>query len=350
MSARAAGDSQPGPPPDVSRKAPLQAPDAAERGGGRIPAGRLLNLAGDNVALTICLAFAVLATLFVPNFAAADNAGVILKQSAIPAIAVIGMTMVLMAGGIDLSLGYVVGLASISSGILAKVWLWPAPGVLAAILVLGLLLGLFNGLIIQFMRVPAFIATLGTGYVLYGVAQIVSQGSIINRLPKDFLAIGRTPMLGLPSAVFLALGVAALFHLLISRTIFGRQLQAFGLNPRAAALSGVPGAWINVSVYALCGALAALAGLLFSVRVNAAQPDMGGGAFTFEVVTAAVVGGASLFGGEGSVVNSILGVLCIKIIENCINLMGISYHLYLAVQGGIILVAIIFGNLTSRRS
>ena len=190
----------------------------------------------------------------------------------------------------------------------------------------------------------------GPATCFYGVAQIVSQGSNIDRLPKSFLAIGRTPMFGLPSAVFLALGVAAVFHMLISRTIFGRQLKAFGLGARAAALSGVPCARINVTVYALCSTLAALSGLLFTIRVNAAQPNMGGGAFTFEVVTGAIVGGASLFGGVGSVVNSILGVLSIKIIENCINLMGVSYHLYLAVQGVIILVAIVFGNLSNRRT
>jgi ribose/xylose/arabinose/galactoside ABC-type transport system permease subunit len=317
---------------------------------GRITYGGFLDLVGRNVAPTIFLALVVLASLFVKNFADVDNAAVILKQSAIPAIAVIGMTMVLMTGGIDLSLGYVVGLASIASGILANTWAWPAPAVLAAVLVLGLGLGLCNGLITQFMRVPAFIATLGTGYVFYGIAQIVSQGSNINRLPKDFLAIGRTPMLGLPSAVFLALGVAIVFHVLISRTIFGRQLEAFGLGARAAALSGVPNARINVTVYAICATLAALSGLLFTIRVNAAQPNMGGGAFTFEVVTGAIVGGASLFGGVGSVVNSILGVLSIKIIENCINLMGVNYNLYLAVQGVIILVAIVFGNLSNRRA
>ena len=350
MSARATEDLQAGPAP--GERGELTSPGS---GGGREGAGpdrfrRLLNLVGRNVALSIFLALVILASLFVKNFAALDNAAVILKQSAIPAIAVIGMTMVLMTGGIDLSLGYVVGLASIVSGIMANTWLWPAPAVLAAILALGLAVGLCNGLITQFMRVPAFIATLGAGYVLYGVAQIVSQGSIINRLPKDFLAIGRTPMFGLPSAVFLALGVAVVFHVLISRTIFGRQLKAFGFGARAAVLSGVPGARINVSVYALCATLAALSGLLFTIRVNAAQPNMGGGAFTFEVVTAAIVGGTSLFGGVGSVVNSILGVLSIKIIENCINLLGVSYHLYLAVQGAIILVAIVLGNLTNRRA
>jgi ribose transport system permease protein len=336
--------------PGEREEPPAEASTAALKRLARITYGGFLDLVGRNVAPTIFLALVVLASLFVKNFADVDNAAVILKQSAIPAIAVIGMTMVLMTGGIDLSLGYVVGLASIVSGILANTWAWPAPAVLAAVLVLGLGLGLCNGLITQFMRVPAFIATLGTGYVFYGVAQIVSQGSNINRLPKDFLAIGRTPMLGLPSAVFLALGVAVVFHVLISRTIFGRQLEAFGLGARAAALSGVPNARINVTVYALCATLAALSGLLFTIRVNAAQPNMGGGAFTFEVVTGAIVGGASLFGGVGSAVNSILGVLSIKIIENCINLMGVNYNLYLAVQGMIILLAIVFGNLSNRRA
>jgi ribose/xylose/arabinose/galactoside ABC-type transport system permease subunit len=336
--------------PSERKEPPVEASATARKRPARITHGGFLDLVGRNVAPTIFLAVVVLASLFVKNFADVDNAAVILKQSAIPAIAVIGMTMVLMTGGIDLSLGYVVGLASIASGILANTWAWPAPAVLAAVLVLGLGLGLCNGLITQFMRVPAFIATLGTGYVFYGVAQIVSQGSNIDRLPKDFLAIGRTPMLGLPSAVFLALCAAVVFHVLISRTIFGRQLEAFGLGAKAAALSGVPNARINVTVYALCAALAALSGLLFTIRVNAAQPNMGGGAFTFEVVTGAIVGGASLFGGVGSVVNSILGVLSIKIIENCINLMGVNYNLYLAVQGVIILVAIVFGNLSNRRA
>jgi ribose/xylose/arabinose/galactoside ABC-type transport system permease subunit len=336
--------------PGEREESPTEAATAALKRPTRITYGGFLDLVGRNVAPTIFLALVIIASLFVKNFADVDNAAVILKQSAIPAIAVIGMTMVLMTGGIDLSLGYVVGLASIASGILANTWAWPAPAVLIAVLALGLGLGLCNGLITQFMRVPAFIATLGTGYVFYGIAQIVSQGSNINRLPKDFLAIGRTPMLGLPSAVFLALGVAVVFHVLISRTIFGRQLEAFGLGAKAAALSGVPNARINVTVYALCAALAALSGLLFTIRVNAAQPNMGGGAFTFEVVTGAIVGGASLFGGVGSVVNSILGVLSIKIIENCINLMGVNYNLYLAVQGVIILVAIVFGNLSNRRT
>ena len=260
------------------------------------------------------------------------------------------MTMVLMTGGIDLSLGYVVRLASIASGILANTWAWPAPAVLAAVLILGLGLGLCNGLITQFMRVPKFIATLGTGYVFYGVAQIVSQGSNINRLPKDFLAIGRTPMLGLPSAVFLALGVAVVFHVLISRTIFGRQLEAFGLGAAGGRIERR--AQRPDQRHRLRPLRHAGGAFRPSVHHPGERCSAQHGRRTIHLRSGdrAIVGGASLFGGVGSVVNSILGVLSIKIIENCINLMGVNYNLYLAVQGVIILVAIVFGNLSNRRA
>jgi ribose/xylose/arabinose/galactoside ABC-type transport system permease subunit len=295
--------------------------------------------------------FAVLATgacLFVESFASLSNFAVIVKQSAIPAIACAGMTVVLMTGGIDLSLGYVVGLASIVCGLLVKVMGWPVPLAVAATLATGAALGLVNGLVTQVMRVPPFITTLGTGYAIYGLAQIVSQGAIVNRLPPGFLAIGRTSILGLPSSVYLALLVSAALYLLINRATFGRRLRAFGHNPRAAALSGVSTGRINVLVYVICGTLAALSGMLLTIRVNAAQPNMGGGVFTFEVVTAAIVGGTSLFGGVGSVSGSLFGVLSIKIMENCINLLGVSHHLYLAVQGAVILLAIVLENLKNR--
>jgi ribose/xylose/arabinose/galactoside ABC-type transport system permease subunit len=304
----------------------------------------LRSFARQNGSFIIFAVLAIIASAAVPNFASPDNFVVIIKQSAIPVIACIGMTLVLMTGGIDLSMGYVVGFASITSGILAKTFNLPVPIVLAATLAIGALFGLANGCIIRFMRVPPFIATLGTGYIIYGLAQIVSAGSIVNRLPKAFLAVGRTDILGLPSAVYIAGGIAIVFYFVINRSVFGRRLRAFGFNPSAAALSGVPTGRINVSVYVISGILAALAGALFTIRVNAGQPNMGGGVFTFEAVTAAIVGGTSLFGGVGSIIGSLFGVFAIKIIENCINLLGVSYHLYLAVQGAIILIAIVFEN------
>ena len=310
----------------------------------------LLDSIGKNISFVIFVTLSLFAVIFVDNFAASDNIANILKQSAIPVIACIGMTIVLMTGGIDLSLGYIVGLSSIVSGILVKLLHLPIPAVLVLIILLGAGIGLANGLIIQYLKVPPFIATLGSGYIIYGVAQIVSQGSIINQLPKEFLAIGRTNILGLPSAVFIALGIVIVFQLIIGKGVFGRQLRAFGFNPKTAFLSGIPVAKINITAYLLNGTLAALAGMLFTIRVTSAQPNMGGGIFTFEVITAAIVGGTSLFGGVGSVVGSLFGVLSIKIIENCINLLGVSFHLYLAVQGVIILLAIILGIWANRRN
>jgi ribose/xylose/arabinose/galactoside ABC-type transport system permease subunit len=314
----------------------------------RVAVPALARFVRTNGSFVIFAVLALSACLFVENFASLDNFALIVKQAAIPAIACIGMTVVLMTGGIDLSLGYVVGLASIISGLLVKSVGLPVPVAMLATLATGAGLGLVNGLITQVMRVPAFITTLGTGYAIYGLAQIVSQGSIVNRLPPAFLAIGRTNILGLPSSVYLALAVALVFYLAINRSTFGRRLRAFGHSPRAAELSGVPTGRINVLVYVICSTLAALSGALFTIRVNAAQPNMGGGVFTFEVVTAAIVGGTSLFGGVGSVTGSLFGVLSIKILENCINLLGVSYHLYLAVQGAVILVAIVLENLKNR--
>jgi ribose/xylose/arabinose/galactoside ABC-type transport system permease subunit len=297
----------------------------------------------------IILAFLLLVGIaFVHNFASIDNAVTIVRQSAIPAIAVLGMTMVLMTGGIDLSVGFVVGLASTATGFMGKVWGFPVGLTVAATVLLGSLVGLVNGAIIQYMKVPSFITTLGTGYILYGVSQLISAGNVITRLPLSLLAVGRTDLLGLPTSVYIALGVTALGWFLVHKSIFGRALTALGFNPRAAFLSGLPTASVNVLTYVLCSSLAALAGLLLTIRVNAAQPNMGGGAFTFEIVTAAIVGGTSLFGGIGSVIGSLFGVLIIKVIENCINLMNISYHLYLAIEGGIILTVIVMDKIRNR--
>jgi ribose/xylose/arabinose/galactoside ABC-type transport system permease subunit len=323
-------------------------PVPARRPAWRAALPALARFARTNGSFVIFAVLALVASVSVDNFFSLDNFALIVKQAAIPAVACIGMTVVLMTGGIDLSLGYVVGLASIVSGLLVKSMGVPVPLAVLATLATGAALGLGNGLVTQVLRVPAFITTLGTGYAIYGLAQIVSQGSIVNRLPRGFLAIGRTSILGLPSSVYLALVVGVVFYLLINRATFGRRLRAFGHSPRAAFLSGVPTGRINVLVYVICGTLAALSGMLFTIRVNAAQPNMGGGVFTFEVVTAAIVGGTSLFGGVGSVTGSLFGVLSIKIMENCINLLGVSHHLYLAVQGAVILVAIVLENLKNR--
>jgi ribose/xylose/arabinose/galactoside ABC-type transport system permease subunit len=299
-------------------------------------------------SIVIFLVIWILAAILVRNFATLDNSLLIIKQSAIPVIACLGMTMILMTGGIDLSLGYTVGMTSIIAGMLVKTFGVPIWAAVLLTLLVGALLGMFNGVIIQNIKVPAFITTLGTGYIIYGVAQIVSRGNAINRLPDAFNAIGKTEILSLPSTVYIAVFIAVISYFVLHKSVFGRTLMSFGFNERASFLSGVRTGRLNKSVYVITGVLAAVVGILMTIRVNCAQPDMGGGSFTFEVVTAAIVGGTSLFGGIGSVVGSVFGVLIIKMIENCINLMGVSYYLYQAIMGIVILGAIIFENVKNK--
>ena len=302
-----------------------------------------------NGSVVIFLILTVLASIFVKNFFALNNFLTIIKQAAIPIIACLGITLVLMTGGIDLSLGYTLGLCSITVGLLVKgiglpIWLS-----IVITLLVGLLVGLVNGVLVQVVKVPAFIVTLGSGYIIFGIAQIVSSGSDINRLPANFRAIGVTNILGLNTTVLISLIICIVMYYLLHHSTFGRSLSAFGFNARAARMSGIKSERLNVLVYMICSFLVAIAAILLTIRVNCAQPTMGGGVYTFEVITGAIIGGASLFGGIGTVIGSVFGVLIIKVLENCINLLNVSYYTYQAFQGIVILLAIIFENVKNRR-
>ncbi|MGN0987246.1 MAG: ABC transporter permease [Otoolea sp.] len=302
-----------------------------------------------NGSLVIFALICIIAAVFVPRFASADNLILIVKQSAIPVIACIGMTMVLMTGGIDLSLGYTIGLSSTMIGILVKTQEMAYVPAILITLAVGALIGLINGICVQVIKVPAFITTLGTGYIVYGIAQIVSHGEAVNRLPKSFLAIGKTNVLGFNTTVVIAVIICLIFFYLLHLSTFGRNLTSFGLSEPASRLSGVSTAKINIMVYAICAVLASLTGILLSIDVNCAQPTMGGGSYTFEIITGAVLGGVSLMGGVGSVFGAIFGVMTIKVIGNCINLVNAAYYLYDAIMGLIILAAIIFENVKNRK-
>lgn len=303
----------------------------------------------QNGSVVVFAIICLIAAVFVPRFASWNNLLLIIKQSAIPVIACIGMTMVLMTGGIDLSLGYTIGLSSTIIGLLIKTYEVNYLLAILATLAVGALIGLVNGFCVQTIKVPAFITTLGTGYIIFGVAQIISHGESVNRLPKSFLAIGKTEVLGVNTTVVIAVVIGLIFYYLLHKSVFGRQLSAFGLSEPASRLSGVATGKVNVTVYVISAVLASLVGILLSIDVNCAQPTMGGGNYTFEIITGAVMGGVSLFGGVGSVVGAVFGVMTIKVIGNCINLMNAAYYLYDAIMGIIILAAIIFENIKNRK-
>lgn len=283
----------------------------------------------------------ILAAGVVPSFASTENLLNILRQSSDLMVAAMGIMLVLLIGGIDLSIGSVYGLVSVVlvSSILAT----GDPGISIIIaLVVGAIVGLVNGAIVQFGRVPAFVTTLGMFYIALSVAQLLSAGRAL-RVPEasEFQTLTNTRLGGIPVMILVALGIAIGMWVLLNKTTFGRQVIAVGFNRQAARLSGISVPRIVITCFAIGAALAALAAIMLTSRIQTGEPSLGGFNATFEVITAAVVGGTSLFGGRGNVLGVVAGALIIRTIGNCITLLDITPLLYQAVMGLLILVALI---------
>lgn len=302
----------------------------------------------SNGSVVIFLVIWILAAIFVPNFATFKNSLSIIKQAAIPMITAIAMTFVLILGGIDLSTGYIVGLASTFIGIFMINNGWSLVISLIAVLAIGLLCGIINGILVQVVKVPPFITTLGTGYVIRGIANIACNGATQSGLPKELMALGRTKIFDFTSTVYIAIVISIILFVLLHKTVFGRSLCSIGLNPKAAYMSGIKSTKLVVITYALSGMLAAVAGILLTIRVNCAQPDQGGANYTFNAIVASVLGGASMFGGKGTVYGALLGVFSMSIIENCLTLLNADAYLLQAILGIVIMLAIIFENVKQR--
>lgn len=289
-----------------------------------------------------------LAWLFVPRFGSADNILNILRQSTDLTIAALGVMFILLIAGIDIGIGSVYGLTSVALVSLLAVGVNPVIAVLCGLGV-GLLTGLANGLIVEVARVPAFITTLGMFYIAFALAQMLSAGKSL-AVPRDslFQGLGRARIAGVPVLIIIALGVAVVMWLVLNRTEFGRWIVATGSNREASRLSAIPVRIVSVTAFAIGGVLTSVAAILLTARTQTGEPTLGGSTATFEVITAAVVGGTSLFGGKGSVIGVVIGAIIIRTISNCITLMNVTPLLYQAVMGVLILVALIIESVRTR--
>ena len=268
--------------------------------------------------LVLCLFFALKA----PHFATIDNFFNIAQQYAYLLIIGMGATMIIVAGGIDLSVGSVLALSGcVAAYAMVKMGMPPMVGILMGIVV-GALCGLVNGLLVTRLKVPAFIATLGTLLITRGIALRVAGGVTIDGTPPLFNQIANGRIQGVPLPLFLIVLAAALIAFLFHYTKFGRYVYAVGSNAEAARVSGVQVAGVSLLTYILGGALAGLAGLVETARLGSGNPT-GGTGYELDVVTACVVGGASLAGGEGRVSGTILGALLIAVLHNGSNLMSV---------------------------
>ena len=312
------------------------------------------------VALILVFAFfAVMA----PNFLSTANAVIISKHVALNAFLAIGMTFVIITGGIDLSVGSIVGLCAMVAGWLVlngvdtglgyAVWFntWE---IVVLVMLVGVGVGWINGILITRLNVAPFIATLGTLYIARGAALLSSGGRTFPNLSgsedmgtASFPVIGTGSVLGLPVMVWMLIAVALLAHYISRRTPLGRHVYAVGGNERGAALSGVKVNRIKMFVYMFSGFCAALVGLIIASQLQAAHPATGE-TFELNAIAAAVLGGTSMSGGRGRIFGTIVGAFVIGILSDGLIMMGVSSFWQTVIKGIVIIVAVVIDQAQSR--
>ncbi len=287
-----------------------------------------------------------------PTFLLPENLLNVANQIAVIAILAVGMTMVIVTGGIDLSVGSQIALAAVVVASLIGRLGGEAAGTasmilagLATVLLCGAI-GAFSGVMVTRFGVPPFIATLGVMQVASGLAYIISEGKPVYRLPEAFVTLGRgtDPLLGLPWAVLLMAALYAAAHVLMSRTTAGRYVYAVGGNAEAARLAGVRVAAVLLFVYAACGALAGLGGVVMASQLRSGAPTYGV-MYELYVIAAVVVGGTSLSGGEGTIPGTLTGAFIIAVIQNGMNLTHVESYTQKVVLGLVILGAVLLDRL-----
>lgn len=291
-----------------------------------------------DLLLVIFLTVIVFSILYPVSFFSAANAQAVLRNMAVDGILAVGMMTLLVAGVFDLSVGAMMSLAGVVVGYLLVDRGWPVPAAIAAGLLTGATGGLVNGLLVTRVGVNALITTLATMGVFRGLAVLVGGVSIAN-LPPEFTRLGQAEWLGVQAPVWLMLGLAAVAHYLLAHTRWFRQLYYIGANPRAAVLSGIPVARMQVVAFTLTGVIASIAGIAFASRVSTAVSTAGDGA-ELRVITAAILGGASLTGGRGSIAGALVGVIFMSLVNNMLIIARVSTYWQSIVVGVILILAV----------
>ena len=317
-------------------------------------------------AVIALVVLSIVFSLLSPEFLTTGNLAILIKHVAINAILAIGMTFVILSGGIDLSVGSVVGLCGmIAGGLVSRGLVLPSLGgvvfvhtwlVVAIALAAGMALGAVNGWLVSRLRVPPFIATLGLLYVARGAALLMSDGATFPNLAGDpargntgLPAIGAGTWLGLPIPVWLMVALAAAAMFVAMRTPFGRQVYAVGGNERAALLAGVRVARVRMSVYVISGFCAALVGVIIAAQLGAAHPATGE-TFELNAIAAVVLGGTSLMGGRGTIAGTLIGAFVIGVLADGLVLLGVSEFWQMVIKGLVIVLAVVLDQYQKRSS
>jgi ribose/xylose/arabinose/galactoside ABC-type transport system permease subunit len=310
-------------------------------------AGRLAHRGRQVGTLLGLIGLCLLLWALTPYFFTVSNLLNVLEQTSINAVIAVGMTFVIISGGIDLSVGSLVALAGVvlASALRADL---PLPIALLAGMAVGAGCGLVNGALITLGRLPPFIATLGMMSIARGAALLYTEGRPISGFAASFRALATGRPLMAPAPVLVAAAVYLVSHFVLSRTKFGRYVYAIGGNEEATRLSGVPVRFHKAMVYGLSGLMSALAAVVLTARLNSAQP-IAGMMYELDAIAATVIGGTSLMGGSGTLPGTLVGALIMGVLRNGLNLLGVSSFLQQIVIGFVIIVAVLVDSALKQR-
>jgi erythritol transport system permease protein len=354
--------------PSTLKPGPNEEPAQREERRDRVAAwfqpgqpGSLLLYLRAFIALALII---VIFSFLSPNFLTLSDVIIMTDHASIYAILATGMAFTVLTGGIDLSVGSIVGLIGMVAGsLIAQGLILPMFGVIVYFniwvvilitLIIGVLVGLVNGWVITRFNVVPFVATLGMLYVARGLALLTSNGATFPNLVGDptlgntgFPFLGSGQILGLPMPIWLMIVIGLIASFVATRTPFGRRVYAVGGNQRAAELSGIRVNQVKLIVYAISGFCAALAGLIIASQLQASQPEAGN-TYELTAIAAVVLGGTSLFGGRGSIGGSIIGAFVISVLGDGLVLIGVSEFWQMVVKGVVIVLAVIIDQLQVR--
>ncbi|PIC58352.1 MULTISPECIES: ribose ABC transporter permease [Sporosarcina] len=287
------------------------------------------------------LLIVVIISIMSPSFLTLNNLFNVLRQVSINALIAFGMTFVILTGGIDLSVGSILALTGAVTAGMMSGGMDPILAMLLGVL-LGVLLGAINGLIIAKGKVAPFIATLATMTIFRGLTLVYTEGRPISGLGDSFTfqMLGKGYIFGIPVPVITMAISFAVLYFILKKTTFGRRVYAVGGNEEASRLSGINVDRVKIYVYSLAGGLTAIASLILTSRLNSAQPTAGN-MFELDAIAAVVLGGTSLTGGRGWIVGTLIGALIIGVLNNGLNLIGVSSFFQQVVKGAVILIAVL---------
>jgi ribose transport system permease protein len=300
---------------------------------------------------SVFLILALLCVIFAlgsDQFLTISNLTNVALQTSIIAVVAIGMTFVILTGGIDLSVGSLVALTgALAAGLAVRQELGTYPAILLALLA-GMAAGAVNGLLIVKGKMPPFVATLAAMAVARGLTLVYTEGRPIAGIDDAFIAIGNGTVLGIPNPVIIMFVVFLIAYLVLGYTTYGNYVYATGGNEEISRLAGIPTSWIIASVYVISGLTAAIGGVLLVARLWSAQPNAAVG-LELDAIAAPVLGGVSLFGGVGSVTGTLVGAFILGILSNGLNLMGVPSFYQQVIKGAVLILAVMLDLYTKRK-